>query len=278
MPKTLARSVIARAGMPSAAARATASSMRTIPSVMENSLWSRRWTKAGFGIGLRGTGDAKILPPAPATYDPNLTASRLTLPRIAAPELGVVGRGKAESESREQPRLAPYADPAAVQLGDRLHDGEAQARARRRFLARAARPIEAVEDARQVLRRDPRSGIDHLDLGRAVAARHRLHGDRAVRAAVAQRVGQEISHRAVEHQLVRPGARLPAFQGAHFEREADIALLREQLVVGEDLSQRLAQIDPLRCGPRLRVVGAGEKEHVLDHPREPLVFLDGGFQ
>src|SRR5262245_24103900 len=50
MPNTLARSVIASAGMPSAAARSTASSMRTIPSVMENSLCSRRWTKAGFGI------------------------------------------------------------------------------------------------------------------------------------------------------------------------------------------------------------------------------------
>src|SRR5260221_6283220 len=74
MPKTLARSVIARAGMPSAAARATASSMRTIPSVMENSLWSRRWTKAGFGIGLRGADEAKNLPPAPSGDDANLTA------------------------------------------------------------------------------------------------------------------------------------------------------------------------------------------------------------
>src|SRR6266487_1059319 len=74
MPKTLARSVIAKAGIPSAAARATASSMRTMPSVMENSLWSRRWTKAGFGIGLRGTGEAKILPPALAPHDANLTA------------------------------------------------------------------------------------------------------------------------------------------------------------------------------------------------------------
>src|SRR2546429_5662741 len=74
MPKTLARSVIARAGMPSAAARATASSMRTIPSVMENSLWSRRWTKAGFGIGFRETGEVKILPPAPSPHDANLTA------------------------------------------------------------------------------------------------------------------------------------------------------------------------------------------------------------
>src|SRR5258706_7915153 len=60
--------------MPSAAARATASSMRTMPSVMENSLWSRRWTKAGFGIGLRETGEAKILPPAPSPHDANLTA------------------------------------------------------------------------------------------------------------------------------------------------------------------------------------------------------------
>jgi hypothetical protein len=60
--------------MPSAAARATASSMRTIPSVIENSLWSRRCTKAGFGIGLQGTGEAEILPPAPAAYDASLTA------------------------------------------------------------------------------------------------------------------------------------------------------------------------------------------------------------
>src|SRR5438477_9319100 len=142
MPKTLARSVIARAGMPSAAARATASSMRTIPSVIENSLWSRRWTKAGFGIGLRGTGEAKILPSA--------CASSL-FPDLAAPELGVVGRGKAERECRLKPRLASYTDPATVQLGDRLDDGEAQARARRGLLARAARPVEAVEDARQVL-------------------------------------------------------------------------------------------------------------------------------
>src|SRR5437879_11601819 len=166
-------------------------------------------------------------------------------PDLSAPELGVVGRGKAESESREQPRLASYADPAAVQLGDRLDDGEAEARARRRLLARAARPVEAVEDARQVLRRDPRAGIGHLDVGRAVGARHRLHGDRAVRATVAQRVGQEIPHRAVEHQLVCPCARLAPLLGAHFEREADVALLREQLVVGEDLPQRLAQIYPL---------------------------------
>src|SRR6266849_1444081 len=131
-------------------------------------------------------------------------------PDLTPPGLGVAGRGKAERESRQQARLASYADPAAVQFRDRLDDRQTQTRTGRGFLARAAGSIEPVEDARQVLGRDPGAGIGHLDLGRAVAARHRLHGNRAVLAAVAQRVGQEISHRAVEHQLVRPGARVPA--------------------------------------------------------------------
>src|SRR6266849_11170912 len=107
-----------------------------------------------------------------------------------ARDLGSARRGKAERESRQQARLASYPDPAAVQFRDRLDDGETQTRSGRGFLARAAGSIEPVEDARQVLRRDPGAGIGHLDLGRAVAARHRLYGDRAVRAAVAQRVGE----------------------------------------------------------------------------------------
>jgi hypothetical protein len=42
MPKTFALSVSASAGMPSAAALATASSTRAIPSLTEYSLWSLR--------------------------------------------------------------------------------------------------------------------------------------------------------------------------------------------------------------------------------------------
>jgi hypothetical protein len=42
MPKTLAASVRASAGMPSSRARSTASSMRTAPSVTEYSLCSLR--------------------------------------------------------------------------------------------------------------------------------------------------------------------------------------------------------------------------------------------
>ena len=56
MPKTLARSVSASAGMRSAAAASTASSMRTMPSTIEYSLCRRRWMNSGTAAdALRGT-------------------------------------------------------------------------------------------------------------------------------------------------------------------------------------------------------------------------------
>src|SRR5882672_3440685 len=113
MPKTLARSVIARAGMPSAAARATASSMRTIPSVMENSLWSRRWTKAGFGIGLRETDEAKILPPAPSPHDSNLTAIENSVHALRSNE-GTVHREKFMTPIKGLVALVPALAPAVT--------------------------------------------------------------------------------------------------------------------------------------------------------------------
>src|SRR6185369_1605728 len=50
MTKTLAMSVSASAGMPSAAAFFTASSTRTMPSDTENSECILRWTKLGAGM------------------------------------------------------------------------------------------------------------------------------------------------------------------------------------------------------------------------------------
>src|SRR6267143_4663453 len=146
MPKTLARSVIAKAGIPSAAARATASSMRTIPSVMENSLWSRRWTKAGFGIGLRGTGEAKILPPAPAPHDANLTAFKKLRHASRSNERVRPPRGIHDPDQRTS-RARPGARPGFRRGGNRIqvpaprrHDGLF-----RRSLARseADRPLPA---------------------------------------------------------------------------------------------------------------------------------------
>src|SRR2546425_942510 len=120
MPKTLARSVIAKAGMPSAAARATASSMRTIPSVMENSLWSRRWTKAGFGIGLRGTGEAKILPPAPPVRTPEFGPGSKTLLR-QQDQMGQFARdGGFHDHDQRHSRARPCAGADAFRRGYRI--------------------------------------------------------------------------------------------------------------------------------------------------------------
>src|SRR6266853_1705344 len=120
MPKTLARSVIARAGMPSAAARATASSMRTMPSVMENSLWSRRWTKAGFGIGLRGTGEAKILPPAPPVRTPEFGPGSKTLLR-QQDQMGQFARdGGFHDHDQRHSRARPCAGADVFRRGYRI--------------------------------------------------------------------------------------------------------------------------------------------------------------
>src|SRR5262245_24360592 len=116
MPKTLARSVIASAGMPSAAARSTASSMRTMPSVKETPLWSRRWTKAGFGMAGN--------PRAGKFYHPRLARGSRRAGRREPGALGPAGGREAQRERGLEARLASHADPAAVQLGDRLDDRE----------------------------------------------------------------------------------------------------------------------------------------------------------
>src|SRR5688572_4058388 len=78
MPKTFDMSVKASAGMPSAAARLTASSTRTMPSDTENSECMRRWTKRGrFG----GAAMLKILLLRPAPIRRHEPGARRAAPR-----------------------------------------------------------------------------------------------------------------------------------------------------------------------------------------------------
>src|SRR3954462_10378841 len=63
-PKRFARSVTASAGMPSAAAAATASSTRAISSTTEYSVCRRRWTKRGEVMPSEARNRAPILPAA----------------------------------------------------------------------------------------------------------------------------------------------------------------------------------------------------------------------
>src|SRR5712691_12192053 len=135
MPKTLARSVIARAGMPSAAARSTTSSMRTIPSVIENSLWSRRWTKAAFGILARETQRGNFTP-APPVRTPELTGIKNSFRTAGSNETSARDRGFHDHDQRHS-----RARPDVVD-GTRLGRNRIQvpARGRRRRLLRHAPP------------------------------------------------------------------------------------------------------------------------------------------
>src|SRR5438132_10935645 len=133
--------------------------MGTIPSVLENALWSRRWREAGFGIGLRETGTAQILP--------RWIAQETRANRTRSLRPHPLRSWKAERKGGVKARFAAYADFSPVQFRDRLDDGQTETRACRGFLARAAGSIEPVEDPRQVLRSDPGAGVGHLDLGRA---------------------------------------------------------------------------------------------------------------
>src|SRR6187399_1575813 len=120
-PKRLPASVIARAGMPSAAAAATASSTRAIPSTIEYSVWRRRWTKRGAGIArsiLLAPLREKRLQQSAAFLgeDPALEGGVVVEPfhrrqvdhAPASPGLGV---GRAEDDSRD----------AGVQHGAHAH-------------------------------------------------------------------------------------------------------------------------------------------------------------
>jgi hypothetical protein len=53
---------------------------------------------------------------------------------------------------------------------DLLNDRQAQAAAAASPCARRVGPVEPLEDPGQVLRRDPRAGIDHRDLDRLAGA------------------------------------------------------------------------------------------------------------
>src|SRR5690554_4126304 len=67
--------------------------------------------------------------------------------------------------------LALYPDAPVVHLDDLLHDGQAEARARRaEDDGVALAPVESLEDALQVCRRDADAGVLHVDLHAAVLA------------------------------------------------------------------------------------------------------------
>src|SRR5438477_377859 len=106
--------------------------------------------------------------------------------------LGGIGRWTSDREGHAEDRPAagaiPHLEAAAVALGDAETDPEAKARA-----LLALRREEGLEDMRQMLFRDARSGVGDLDLDRVRADEA---GGR-----VAMRLGRDGDDPALRHRL-----------------------------------------------------------------------------
>ena len=151
----------ASAGMPSAAAAATASSMRSVPSTTEYSLCSRRWTNDGAGIGSeavelrrrrRSATATILLPYGHATHRPRVRDSRSPMRmRIGARSLLVLAGCAARtatppatpatpSHRAPAPHVEPPPPPVNLQGFPPAY---------RRASAMAARPAAAPREGRR---------------------------------------------------------------------------------------------------------------------------------
>ena len=111
----------ASAGMPSAAAAATASSMRTVPSTIEYSLCRRRWTNDGAGIEERNAVRlAKRTSKRDCYNSTSFALARIAFPRArSADALHAPLRARHVARARRlrdgEPPAPPPATPAAPQ-------------------------------------------------------------------------------------------------------------------------------------------------------------------
>src|SRR5262245_32504660 len=222
MPNTLERSVRARAGIPSAAAASTASSMRMIPSTIEYSLCNRRWMNDGDMRLFYSLARACVPPPAGknlrkgirhigSVHPRDAPAAALELGEHAAPAEQVQRAHGHERAALLQPRLHALRHAHVALVEQPLR--EALARALRlgvaapEILADAPQPGEiarevgldhAVDHARQLL-----VGRDRpLEQDDLVGIRHALEqGDLLVQALQLVHRLALLAGRAGEHEI-----------------------------------------------------------------------------
>jgi len=158
-----------------------------------------------------------------------------------------------------------------MQAHDRLHDGQPQPRAALGTGTAAVGAVKAFEQVWQVVSFDPTAGVAHRQRDAVVVAFHQQQ-HRGALGRVANRVGQQVGNRPLDHQAIAldPGVAAQA-QGHAF-------------VFGAQGEQRH---DPLRFGtqrhrvetrPCSGVADLGEKQHVGDDARQAFHFLGAGFQ
>ena len=96
---------------------------------------------------------------------------------------------------------ADNGDAAAMRLGDRLADSQAEPRPALAPRAAGVDAVEAVEDMGQVLRRDPFAAVSHPEMDLAIP-RLATDGHTASRRSVRQRVVDEVDEELDEEVFV----------------------------------------------------------------------------
>ena len=153
---------------------------------------------------------------------------------------------------------------AAVKLGELSHQGEPDARALEGPAPRALDPVEALEEVREGLRVDPRSGVPHhqpqrlgvvLDVDADPALEGELEG-----------VGDQVEHDLLPHLPVdvdRLG------RGRAIERQLEVRAVHDRLERAGDLGGERSDVDRLvRCLDPSRL-DAAEVQQRVDELQQP---------
>ena len=215
-----------------------------------------------------GVGRSDDFASHPASHSPAAPPHRARQPRTP-PIAGHHRQHHRENASTAEPRLRR--ERPAVGLHDPLRDRQpkAEAAALRRTRPNAVRAPEAIEDVRQIVRRDPHPGIAHDDRDLVVrTARHRhLHATAARR--VLDRVRHEVEQQLAQARAIAHHDRV--LERRHRERETRILAEDHRGLV--DLAHQRLDLDRRAMDVEASLVGAREREQTVDEIRHARRFL-----
>ncbi len=147
---------------------------------------------------------------------------------------------------------------SAVGLDDGAGDGQTQTRPLALPGALVVDPVETLEQPGDALRRDGGARVAHRQ-ARLLVRLLDVNLHHAAGRRVAQGIGEQIGHRATQHEPVAPDPRLPHHTQAH------APLLRQGLVELQQRLRLLGQFHRLRDPGQATLIRLGQEQHVADH-------------
>ena len=172
----------------------------------------------------------------------------------------------ADAEGGSLAELALRVDGPAVQLHQLLHQGQADTGALEAAAARTLHAMEALEEPRQLVRRNAGAGIADLQFDRAAVRREPENNlDLSIQSEL-EGVGEQVQDHLLPHIVIDVDA-LGERGAAHVESEA--GLFHGGLEAGGELGRELGQVGRLIVGLDPSGFDAGEVEQGVDELEQP---------